>query len=294
MSKRTVVLVAALGAVLLAGCAPKATIQVRWPRAVSERSIPRPAASVTWPLTGKPALDETAAASPVVALAVNGEPASASLPGLDSADVVYEIAMGSTDRLLALFHSSLPAKAGPLRAAEPSDVSLATAYGARLVQHAGPGPALADVASAASGAGTGTAPAQMAFGAAPATPRGSWVKLVSIPLADGSKAEWRFDLPSNSYQRFVDSKPALASGTRLLRATNVVVVWAPPPAAWPPTPMYGSGRASIFLADRRFVGSWEASGGPLVLRDETGAPLKLLPGNTWVEVIGTATDIVLQ
>jgi hypothetical protein len=295
MNGRTALALAVLIAVLVAGCAPKASLEAHWPRADAERTVARPADAVVWPLTGKPALDASAAASPVVVLPVSDEPAGASLPGLDSADVVYEIAVGSTDRILAVFHSALPAAAGPLRQAEGGDASLASAYGASLAKSRQSG--LADVASLASAVTSpGAAPPSMAF-TAPAVEAirgGNRAMLVSIPLADGSKVDWRFDTATGGYQRFVDSKPALASGTTLLRSTNVAVLWASSGTVWPPTPLYGRGRASVFMGQRRFLGSWEASGGPPVLRDQQGQPVALAPGNTWFEVVGNATDIVLH
>ncbi|HEY3317292.1 MAG TPA: DUF3048 C-terminal domain-containing protein [Coriobacteriia bacterium] len=299
MLRRTSSLVAfaAVLALALCACSPRAELRARWPRADRERSVARPSETALWPLTGKPAIDDTAAASSAVLLAVADEPAAASLPGLDSADVVYEVALGGKDVIAALFQSSLPSSAGPLRVASGADGALAAAYRARLAgRPQSGGAALADVASLAAipaTAGVGAPPPGM-FGAQEASTSAGSATQIDVPLAAGSKAEWHYDVASGAYQRFVDAKPALAGGSKLIRATNVIVIWVPPQAVWPDPAMTGSGRASVFVAGRKYVGSWETSGGPPSLRDLGGVPIALLPGNTWYEVVGTAANIVLH
>ena len=135
----------------------------------------------------------------------------------------------------------------------------------------------------------------LTFASAPPTgTAGSRVKVVEIPLAGGSRAEWHYDVGSGAYQRFVDAQPALAAGGRLIRSTNVVVLWVPPArrgrgACWP-----AAGGPPCSWKDASSSGSWEASAGPPVLRDVDGLPIELQPGNTWYQVVGTATNIVLR
>lgn len=287
---------AAVAGLLLAlsACAPAARLDARWPRADGERTVAGPSSDALWPLTGKPALDDSAAASPAVMLAVSDTPAAASLPGLDSADVVFEITVGTSDVIAAVFHSSLPAAAGPLRDPTGPDATLAAAYRAKLVGRGQAGKALADVAALAAAPATGGAPPSVvAFASKPTGASIGSASQIDVPLAGGSTAEWRYDAGSGGYQRFVDAKPALAAGGRVIRTTNVIVMWVPP-AAWPGAVMAGSGRASVFCGAGKYVGSWETSGGPPVFRDRDGAPIALLPGSTWIEVIGTATNIVLR
>jgi hypothetical protein len=287
-------------ALALSACAPKAELEAHWPRADRERVVPQPALAATWPLTGKPALDATSAMSPAVVLAVADEPAAASLPGLDSADVVYEVALGSNDAIAAVFHSSLPPSAGPLRDATRADTALASAYRAGVSGRVpGRQEGLVDVAALAAAATAATSTAQggpppMAFASQLTSTAPGPAAQIVVPLADGSTAEWHYDVASGSYQRFVDARPALAAGGKVIRATNVIVMWVPPANAWPNGAMSGSGRASVFATGGKTVGSWNAAGAPPSFADTAGVPVSLLPGNTWIEVVGTATNIVLR
>lgn len=280
------------GVLALSACAPKPSLESRWPRADTERTVSEPSHDVAWPLTGKPALDETAAATPVVVLAVGAAPAAA-LPGLDSADVVFEIAVGATPRRLALFQSSLPAGAGPLRGATPPDDAVAAAYRGTLAQGAG---VFADVASlAAAPASSAAAPPAMLFSASSEpSPQSAAAAGVRFTLVPGTEAEWRYDKASGRYQRFVGGKASSAAAGMPLRATNVVVMWAINPTGWPGGALAGVGRASVFFGGRKVSGSWEATGGAPAFKDASGAAVALLPGNTWIEVIDNAANIVVR
>jgi hypothetical protein len=280
-------------ALALFGCGPKPTLQADWPRADSERTFERPQDQAVWPLTGKVSSDASAAASPAVVLPVASDPPGLPVPGLESADVVYATGFGTGEHLVAVFHSALPAAAGPLGPVLPLDSALAAAYGTRLLARPSDDTPLVDVAALASRPASGSA-APPALSFQQSTPRpvaATAVSSLTVPMA-GGKVEWRYDAKKDRYLRFVSGKPQ-TSAREQISATNVVVLWAP--SADPSVrPLSGQGRASVLIGGNKIVGSWEASAGPPVLTDSSGAPVLLAPGNTWVQVIPSATNVIVR
>src|SRR5690625_1142631 len=88
----------------------------------------------TYPYTG-----ETTEAEPTnraVAIMVNNHPQARPQSGLHEADIVFELlAEGNITRFLALYHSSLPERVGPVRSAREYYFRLAEAYDAIYVYH---------------------------------------------------------------------------------------------------------------------------------------------------------------
>jgi len=86
---------------------------------VDKSGVPAPVVPPTWPLTGIPG--EPAARA---ALAVKVENTAVARPqtGLEQADVVWEtIVEFDVSRLVAVFHSQIPAEVGPIRSVRPVD-----------------------------------------------------------------------------------------------------------------------------------------------------------------------------
>jgi hypothetical protein len=76
------------------------------------------------PLTGLPT-DAERLASPVLIAKIENSPNARPQSGLDAADIVIEeVVEGGITRFFVLFHSSLPAIAGPIRSARPVDTDL--------------------------------------------------------------------------------------------------------------------------------------------------------------------------
>ncbi|MCM3762045.1 DUF3048 domain-containing protein [Alkalihalobacillus oceani] len=95
----------------------------------AEASLP-----YTYPLTGvgtEEQLDRR-----VVGVTINNHPAARPQSGLVSADVVYEVlAEGEVTRFIALYHSQLPERVGPVRSARPYFIDLVNGYNGMLVIH---------------------------------------------------------------------------------------------------------------------------------------------------------------
>ena len=86
-----------------------------------------------FPLTGVPT-DEPRLDQPVVAVKIENTPSAYPLAGIEQADVVYEqLVEGGVTRFAALFHSSLPDRAGPVRSARFVDVPLLEPWSSILV-----------------------------------------------------------------------------------------------------------------------------------------------------------------
>jgi hypothetical protein len=124
---------------LIGGCTAAKTIEAAWPQAGAERTVPRPAGTLKWPLTGLPAPSAEAINTRVVSVKIENSPAARPQTGLDKADVVYEvIAEGGITRFHALFQSQVPAVVGPVRSCRPPDLYLIQQYHSILAHVGGP------------------------------------------------------------------------------------------------------------------------------------------------------------
>jgi hypothetical protein len=124
---------------LVAGCTAQKAVEAVWPTASAERSVPRPAGTLKWPLTGMPAPSAEAITTRVMSVKIENSPAARPQTGLDRADVVYEvIAEGGITRFHCLFQSQTPAVVGPVRSCRPPDLYLIQQYHSILAHVGGP------------------------------------------------------------------------------------------------------------------------------------------------------------
>jgi hypothetical protein len=81
------------------------------------------------PLTGLRDDSEATTSRPSVAVKIDNAPQARPQSGLDVADIVYEeVVEGGVTRFIAVFHSSAPDVAGPVRSVRPMDPSVLAAY----------------------------------------------------------------------------------------------------------------------------------------------------------------------
>lgn len=133
----TTALTLCLAATALVGCRADGVIEAVWPKAMSERVVPRPPAPPKWPLTGLDAPDEAATRTRVVSVKIENSPAARPQSGLDQADIIYEtVTEGGITRFNALFQSKAPVLVGPVRSARLSDTYIVPQYHA-LFAHCG-------------------------------------------------------------------------------------------------------------------------------------------------------------
>ncbi len=142
---------------------------------------------------------------------------------------------------------------------------------------------------------------QMAFTSEP-PPGGTPASDVTIDY-DWTLINWRYDLESGRYLRWVDGKEHLDANTdEQVKFANVAVILAnhieDPDiceqiingvcTAFSVQPqIFGSGQAIIFRDGQRFDGTWERIGryDLLTFKDDSGEPLPLQIGNTWFQII---------
>lgn len=114
---------------------------------VSESSVaPLPKPTLNWvvaPLTGRKYLADSnpQLAGPVVMGKIDNSFGARPQAGLSKADIVYEeLVEGGITRYLAIFHSQIPERFGPLRSVRPMDPDIATPYGGILAYSGGQKP----------------------------------------------------------------------------------------------------------------------------------------------------------
>ena len=99
--------------------------------------------------------------------------------------------------------------------------------------------------------------------------------------------------------RTQDKAPHLDAVTNeQVRAKNVVVMQVEIDNTYgqiPKTVMVSSGAAWVFQDGKRFEGTWSkpTQASPIELLDGAGVPIKLAPGNTWVELMPTRGTITI-
>ncbi|GAA0302480.1 hypothetical protein GGQ92_002912 [Gracilibacillus halotolerans] len=100
---------------------------------IAEEPVVEPEMFV-YPYTGLETADEPT--NRAISVMVNNHPKARPQTGLSQADIVFEIlAEGNITRFLAIFHSDIPEKVGPVRSARPYYFNLANNYDALYVYH---------------------------------------------------------------------------------------------------------------------------------------------------------------
>jgi len=130
----------------------------------------------------------------------------------------------------------------------------------------------------------------------PATP----VSQLIVPFSTGFENEWTWtgEGLSGGWLRSQEGPSIEAIDDTQIKATNVVVLWAPHyyVAAGGGTyeiDLTGSGYASVFTQGGRIDGTWTTDGTtPPRFRDYNGEIIYLTPGNTWFQVLPLSSDIV--
>ncbi len=124
---------AVVASLVLAGCGGKDDDTKAEDRPTSQPTQGGTELAAVWPLTGLPAPAETPN-HPVMIVKIDNTAASDPQVGLGKADmVVEELVEGGITRLAAMFYSTLPSKAGPVRSARASDIGVVTPTHAVLV-----------------------------------------------------------------------------------------------------------------------------------------------------------------
>nr|WP_281386736.1 DUF3048 domain-containing protein [Jiangella mangrovi] len=252
--------------------------------------------------------------------------------GLSSADlVVEELVEGGLTRLAALFQSTVPPVAGPVRSVRTTDAGIALPAGGLLVASGGaqrvlkaldeagvtvlsgggnglsrdhdrPAPynVMLDPAEALAGLPTGAGvPVGPYLPWGPAPSGGAPVAGVDVRFSGARTSSWTW----NDGLWVLDGDRA-ASGDVFGPATLLVLRVAVRDAGYedpagnpvPETVLVGSGAATLLTAGTAVEGAWSkaAPAAPLVLTDATGAPLHVPPGRVWIELVPDSGSVTLR
>jgi hypothetical protein len=254
---------------------------------------------------------------------IEAEPQS----GLDVADVVYEEPVEGDTRYLAIFQSTDPGVAGPIRSVRPMDgdimdpldglfaisggvrgfVTRAQAT-TRLFQEGNPAyfrersrrtphnlmGTAADLWSQADGE---TAPQPLfpylkptdQFGGDPAV-------VIDIDFIAGHKATYIWDVKAKKYQRIRDGHPHMAEDGNQITPTNLIVQFVNQRSTGSTAleaVVIGEGDAMVFSDGQVLPAHWVKPDGqtPIKYLNSFGGEIPLRPGSTWVHLVPKGRDV---
>lgn len=330
---------------------------VRTPTATSSSASPTPTTTspsptkttrITAPLTGLRVTKGMSLNHPAVAIKISDVRQAHPQIGVDKADIVFTEPIGvAYTRLLAVFHSHLPSRVGPVRSVRPPDVPLLSPLepvfgntmgarwvvkyvdsvghlddlgtlrvpgsGAYVLSNSRPQPDNVFVKPAALmrlsklhkppapyfsyAADLASASAARAVGAGSSA---------VVPYGAGYNMTWTYDAARKRYLRSEPWGPhRMLNGTRI-SAANVLVlkvgssVGKIGTGSGAPVPILkltnGSGRFVALAGGHSVKGTWSkrAVSDRFVLRTDSGRPLLLAPGNTWVEMPGAKASVTIR
>ncbi len=112
------------------------------PSSASSTALPpanavAPVPSTVQPFTGLPLVDGVDLPPKPLLMKIGNHPKSRPQSGLDMADIVFELRAESITRFIAVFHSQLPEKVGPVRSARTSDLDIIEGFGSPLFGYSG-------------------------------------------------------------------------------------------------------------------------------------------------------------
>ncbi|WP_162605703.1 DUF3048 domain-containing protein [Jiangella aurantiaca] len=284
-----------------------------------------------WPLTGLPAPSAADAASPALVVKIDNTRPAAPQLGLSSADlVVEELVEGGLTRLAALFQSTMPPVAGPVRSVRTTDAGIALPAGGLLVASGGAERVLKALGEAGltvlSGGGNGLSrdhgrpapynvmldPAEALAGlpAGAGVPTGPYLPWGTPPAGRPvAGADVTFSGAHTSRWTWADGTWRLeddpaAEGAEFA-PTSVLILYVnardagyedPAGNPVPETILVDAGAATLLTAGTAVDGHWSKASldAPLVLLDADGAPLRVAPGRVWIELVPPGGGVQLR
>jgi len=138
---------------------------------------------------------------------------------------------------------------------------------------------------------------------ATAVATGTPASVVQVALSDVSRPRWTWRGSAGAWLRSEGRTPAVEADGSRLQAANVVVLRVdvvqtdyvdPAGNPVPETVMVGEGEAVVATGGHTLEVRWSKASedAPVILSSPTGGPVRLAPGNTWVELAPRATGPV--
>jgi hypothetical protein len=131
MRMRSSALAVGLVSLLAAGCSGGGGAKTAAPTSPASTAVSEGAVKdgPIAPLTGLVDQSGATASRPSIAVKIDNAPEARPQSGLDVADIVYEeVVEGGVTRFIAVFHSTAPPLAGPVRSVRPMDPGVLSAY----------------------------------------------------------------------------------------------------------------------------------------------------------------------
>jgi hypothetical protein len=284
------------------------------------------------PLTGIPDPAGETQGRAAVTVKIDNTLNSGPKRGVDQADVVYEeVVEGGITRLAAVFHSRVPSDIGPIRSVRLTDQAIVRPIGGVFVYSGGAqyaedsiatGPVLRIDESAANGAMYrddsrsrpynlfGRGPDLFAFGGDPKPPpalfeygkgrgpaRGTPITSAFVGFEAGFEVTWTWHAPSQRWHRTFLGEQELVDGGAPIAPTNVVVQLVEYTGGrTPEAQLTGEGDVWVLTGGTAIQGRWQrpdpAQPGRLV--DLAGRPIRLIPGQTWVELAEIGYEFTIR
>ena len=113
---------------------------------------------------------------------------------------------------------------------------------------------------------------------------------------DGVKVQWDWDESTGEFLRLQDNTPVVDAADVQLAVPNVIVLEVEYTNNYSPTSKtLGGGKVYVFTNGTLIEGTWERTDRltPFLLKDSSGAVIKLTPGQTFVEVARAAKTAVV-
>lgn len=130
---------------------------------------------------------------------------------------------------------------------------------------------------------------------APVAPVGN---KVSFAYSGGNGVSYDFDPAGQKYLRFMNGAPHRAENKAQLSAVNVVImkVNVQIAAGTPHIQVTGEGEAFVLHNGQSITGKWRRPGlgDQTTLVDGAGQPIRLAPGNTWINLVPTPQAVTVQ
>jgi len=260
---------------------------------------------------------------PALAIKIDNTPEALPQWGVNNADIVYEIQVEGVSRLMAIFHSDDAAQVGPTRSARYSDPPILAMFGRPIFGWSGANKGVTKAVKAASyinNADAITAPKEYKRTRARSAPHNLLTSTTGLyshakpdegtppqqfqylapgegnptasPLAGANvqvgttPSSWVWDAAAGVYKRWEYRK---AHGTDAGQVVSSNVVLLATRYSSPKSPIAqttGAGNALVLTGGVAVPGVWSRAkeSDTFTLTAMGGAPIKLTPGRTWVEL----------
>lgn len=146
----------------------------------------------------------------------------------------------------------------------------------------------------------GAPPAQFVYRTVADLPSGDPVASLRLSM-DGVRVEWTWDATTSRFQRSQGGSPHVGADAERIDAHNIVVLYvayrtSAADSRSPEAVTLGTGSGWVFSDGRWITVMWSRADRlePITLTDESGRPVALTPGRTWVELVRNGKGAVVE